>query len=545
MQYFDLGSYSREVTTTSQEAQTWFDRGLGWMYGYNHEEAVECFRRAIAVDPGCGMAYWGLAYAIGPNYNKPWDLFEPAERVEALHEAHAALASARALAGLAPVEADLIAALASRYPTDPTIEQFGPWNDAFTDAMRPVHEAHPDDLDVTAVFAEAGMNRTPWLLWDLERRVASDGASTDEVRAVLERTFASIPGAWDHPGLLHLYIHLMEMSPWPELALSHGDRLCELVPDSGHLQHMATHIDVLCGDYQSVIDRNRRAAVVDRKFEDYAGSANFYTLYRIHNVHFEAYGAMFLGRRSRALDAADALRELLPVDTVAFLPDFFEAFWGIRSHVLVRFGMWEEILDEPLPDDAELFSFTTALQYYARTVALANLGRHDEARGASERFQEARANVQETRYMFNNPAEQVLVVADHMARGELAYKSGDVEDGLDELRAAVRASDELLYDEPWGWMQPPRHALAALLLDQGRHAEAEAIYRADLGLDDTLPRAVQHPRNVWSLHGLDECLAARGETVERPHVRALLVQALARSEVTIRASCYCRTRVGV
>ena len=545
MEYFDLGPYARDVTTTSQEAQTWFDRGLGWTYGYNHEEAVECFRRAIAVDPGCGMAYWGLAYAIGPNYNKPWDLFEPDERAAALGEAHAALALAQALTDLAPVEVDLIDALASRYPTDPTIEDFGPWNDAFTDAMRPVHEAHPHDLDVVAVFAEAGMNRTPWLLWDLERRVASDGASTDEVRAALERTFATVPGAWDHPGLLHLYIHLMEMSPWPELALSHGDRLCELVPDSGHLQHMATHIDVLCGDYQTVIDRNRRAAVVDRKFEEYAGSANFYTLYRIHNVHFEAYGAMFLGRRSRALAAADALRELLPIETVAFLPDFFEAFRGIRLHVLVRFGSWEEILDEPLPDDAELFSFTTALQYYARTVASANLGRLAEARVAYERFAAARANVQETRYMFNNPAEYVLAVAEHMARGELAYKSGDVDGGLDELRAAVRASDGLLYDEPWGWMQPPRHALAALLLDQGRHAEAEAIYRADLGLDDTLPRAVQHPRNVWSLHGLDECLAARGEMVERPHVQALLAQALARSEVTIRASCFCRATEGV
>ena len=391
-----------------------------------------------------------------------------------------------------------------------------------------------------AIFAEAGMNRTPWLLWDLEHGRPADGASTEEARAALEVAFADVPGAWDHPGLLHLYIHLMEMSPWPELALSHGDRLCEVVPDSGHLQHMATHIDVLCGDYQNVITRNQRAAVVDRKFEDYAGSANFYTLYRIHNVHFEAYGAMFIGRKSQALAAAEALRELLPVETVAFLPDFFEAFWGIRLHVLIRFGMWQEILDEPMPEDAELFCFTTALQHYARAVAFANLGRIEDAEAERDCFYLARAAVPETRYMFNNPAESVLVIAQHMAEGELAYKSGRIDEGLDELRAAVAASDELLYDEPWGWMQPPRHALAALLLDQGRHADAEPIYRADLGLDDTLARPVQHPRNVWSLHGLDECLAARDETVERPHVRALLDQALARSEVPIRASCYCR-----
>ena len=541
MEYFDLGAYTRPVTTTSAEAQTWFDRGLAWTYGYNHEEAVQCFRKAIAADPTCGMAHWGLAYAIGPNYNKPWDLFEPEEKEAALVEANAALDSAQGLSGLAPVETAMIRALAARYPTDPEIEDFGPWNDAFTDVMRHVYEAYPDDLEAVAIFAEAGMNRTPWLLWDLVERTPAEGASTEEARAALERAFDEAPGAWRHPGLLHLYIHLMEMSPWPELALSHGDRLCEVVPDSGHLQHMATHIDVLCGDYQNVITRNARAAVVDRKFEDYAGSANFYTLYRIHNVHFEAYGAMFIGRKSQALAAADALRELLPIETVAFLPDFFEAFWGIRLHVLIRFGMWQEILDEPMPDDAELFSFTTALQHYARTVALANLGRIAEAEAERELFHPARAAVQENRYMFNNPAESVLLIAEHMAEGELAYKSGRIDDGLEQLRLAVAASDELLYDEPWGWMQPPRHALAALLLDQGRHTEAEAIYRADLGLDDTLPRAVQHPRNVWSLHGLDECLGARGETVERPHVQSLLAQALARSEVPIRASCYCRS----
>lgn len=540
MAYFDLGSYARSVTTTSDEAQTWFDRGLRWTYGFNHEEAAACFRKAIAADPGCAMAYWGLAYAIGPNYNKPWDLFEPDEKIASLHEGHVALDTARTLSGLAPVETALIEALAARYPTDPEIEDFGPWNDSFTAAMRPVYEAHPNDFEAVAIFVEAGMNRTPWLLWDLDKGAPADGASTSEVRAALESALERIPGAWDHPGLLHLYIHLMEMSPWPELALSHGDRLCELVPDSGHLQHMATHIDVLCGDYQNVIARNQQAAAVDRKYEDYAGSKNFYTLYRIHNVHFVAYGAMFIGRKSQALDAANALRELLSIETVAFLPDLFEAFWGVRFHVLVRFGMWQEIVDEPFPEDAELFSFSTALQHYARTVALSNLGHIGEAQAERDLFRTACAAVPETRYMFNNPAKNVLDIAHHMAEGELAYKSENVEEGLWQLRAAVDVSDGLLYDEPWGWMQPPRHALAALLLEQGRHAEAEAIYRADLGLDGTLARAVQHPRNVWSMHGLDECLAARGETVERPHVQSLLAQAVARSDVPIRSSCFCR-----
>ena len=541
MEYFDLGNYTRAVTTTSDEAQTWFDRGLRWTYGYNHEEAVECFRKAIAADPACGMAYWGLAYAIGPNYNKPWDLFEPEEKAAALTEANTALDTAQALPGLSPVEAAMIRALAARVSDRPR-------DRGLRSVERRLHRRHaPGVRGTSGRSRRGGRVRRGRHEPDSLAAVGPPGSDAGGRRIdrggtrALERAFADTPGAWDHPGLLHLYIHLMEMSPWPELALSHGDRLCEIVPDSGHLQHMATHIDVLCGDYHNVITRNQRAAVVDRKFEDYAGSANFYTLYRVHNVHFEAYGAMFIGRKSQALAAADALQQLLPVETVAFLPDFFEAFWGIRLHVLIRFGMWQEILDEPLPDDAELFSFTTALQRYACTVALANLGQIADAEAEIDLFRPARAAVQETRYMFNNPAESVLVIAGHMAQGELAYKSGRIDEGLDHLRDAVVATDELVYDEPWGWMQPPRHALAALLLDQGRHGEAEAIYRADLGLDDTLPCAVQHPRNVWSLHGLDECLGARGETVERPHVQALLAQALARSEVPVRSSCYCRS----
>jgi tetratricopeptide (TPR) repeat protein len=543
MGYFDLGSYSRKVTTGSAEAQLWFDRGLVWLYGFNHEEAIPCFDKALAADPDCIMAHWGIAHAIGPNYNKLWEFFQPDEKVAALERAHRSLELAAASAGRAtPVEQAMLAALAARFPTDPTIEDYGPWNDAFAEEMRKVYAAFPDDLDVTAIFAEALMNRTPWQLWDLPARCPADGASTVEVQTALERAFAGDPNAWDHPGLLHMYIHLMEMSPTPEKALRHGDRLVDLVPDSGHLVHMATHIDVLCGDYQNVVWRNRRAAVVDRKFFEHAGGENFYTIYRIHNLHFVIYGAMFLARPAPALEAAEALREALPEQVVRFMPEFFEAFIGMKLHVLVRFGRWRDILEEAFFEDAELYSFTTALLRYARTVALANLGRIAEAEAERDLFAAARDAVQDDRMMFNNPCSEVLKVAEQMLLGELAYKSGRVEEGLAHLREAVRLDDGMLYDEPWGWMQPTRHALGALLMDSGRYAEAEAIYRADLGLDDTLPRPCQHPRNVWSLHGLDECLARRDERVERPHVRRLLDQALARAEVPIRASCYCRTR---
>ena len=386
------------------------------------------------------------------------------------------------------------------------------------------------------------MNRTPWLLWDLKTGGPAEGASTLEAQAALEKAFSELPGAWDHPGLLHMYIHLMEMSPTPEKALRHGDRLTDLVPDSGHLVHMATHIDVLCGDYQNVVARNHKAAEIDKKFEEIAGAQNFYTVYRIHNVHFEAYGAMFLGQPEVALAASERLMEMLPEDVVRFMPELFESFYGKKIHVMVRFGQWQDILDEPFPEDRELYRYTTAAMHQARAIACANLGRSDQAIQERELATAALAEIPEDWMVFNNTAEDVLKVGEAMMDGEIAFKSGQIDEGLEHLRRSVELDDNLLYDEPWGWMQPARHALGALLMEAGRFDEAEAVYRADLGLDDTLSRPCQHPRNVWSLHGLHECLVRRDEHTEAKHLKLLLDQAVARATVPIRASCYCRSK---
>ncbi|SMO95750.1 Tetratricopeptide repeat-containing protein [Thalassovita litoralis] len=289
-----------------------------------------------------------------------------------------------------------------------------------------------------------------------------------------------------------------------------------------------------------MVARNREAARVDRAYFDYAGGQNFYTVYRIHNLHFQIYGAMFLGRPSDAFEGAQALVETLPEPVVRYLPELFEAFVPMRLHILIRFGRWSCILKEQFPQDAALYSFSTALLHYARTVALANLKRHTEAKESARLFAQACDNVQPERMMFNNPCTEILKVAEAMMLGELHYKSGHVEQGLENLRRAVTLDDGLLYDEPWGWMQPTRHALGALLMDAGRYEEAENVYRADLGLDGSLPRPCRHPGNVWSLHGLSECLSRRGEMVENLHVRQQLDKALARAEVSITASCACR-----
>ena len=264
--YYDLGAYGRPVNTGSAEAQAWFDRCLNWCYGFNHEEAIRCFERAAAADPACAMAHWGVSYAAGCNYNKPWEAFLAEERREALSQAYAAVARAEAAVEAAgadawPVEAALVRALRQRYPAPTADAEAAPWltwNDAYAAAMREVRAAFPDDHDVAALFAEALINRTPWQLWDLPSGEPAAGADTLEAQAVLERAIAEreAAGAAPHPGLLHVSLHTMEMSPRPEAALRAADALRDLVPDAGHLRHMASHIDVLCGHYHAALVAN-------------------------------------------------------------------------------------------------------------------------------------------------------------------------------------------------------------------------------------------------------------------------------------------------
>ena len=549
--YYDLGTFTWPVTTRDPQAQLWFDRGMAWCYGFNHDEAIVCFERALEHDPGCAMARWGIAYAIGPNYNKPWEDFDDDDLSQSLDLALTSIAAAEAAAaGVTDVERALIGALAQRFPSsadEPSgTDALAACNDAYADAMRAVHRAHPDDLDVCALFAEAVMNRTPWALWDLVTGEPADGAGTLEAVEVLETVFADLDadGAGRHPGLLHMYIHLMEMSPHPERALKAGDTLVDLIPDAGHLVHMPTHIDVLCGHYQNVVARNHAAVVADRRYLEREGPANFYTLYRCHNYHFKAYGAMFLGQYGPAMEAAEELVETLPAgllgpDDVP-LADWVEGFVPVAQHVLIRFGKWQEILDQPLPDDGELYCVTTAMMHYARAVAYASTGRVAEAEQEREAFGAARDRVPTSRMMFNNTCLDILAVAEAMMTGEVEYRKGNFGAAFEHLDRAVELDDNLPYDEPWGWMQPTRHALGALLMEQGRLEEAEAAYRADLGLDGQLRRACWHPDNVWSLHGLHECLTRRGETAEANHIKQRLDLAVARADVPIESSCYCR-----
>ena len=545
MAYYDLGPYSRTVTTKSEEAQLWFDRGLNWLFGYNHGEAIACFKKAAEADPDCAMAYWGVAYSTGPNYNLPWHLYDPKGRAMALAAAYEAAQEAKARTDkITTVEKALIEALDARYPQRDPIDDLMPWNMDYTNCMRKVLADNPSDLDVQTVFVESIMNETPWKMWDLKTGDVAEDAGTVEAREILETSFRDVTESWDHPGLLHLYVHLMEMSPFPELALRAGDRLRELVPESGHLIHMPTHIDVLCGNYRDVVVYNQKATVADRKFLEREGAMNVYAMYRTHNYHFTIYGAMFLGQYTPAIEAAQELIDRTPEELLMVpsppMADFLEGYLSMKQHVLVRFGKWQEIVDQEMPDNQELYCATSAMMRYAKSVAHSAMGNVEEAEKEKALFLEAKAKVPESRRVHNNRVYDLLDIGEQMLNGELEYRRNNYDIAFEHLRKAVELDDALPYDEPWGWMQPTRHALGALLMEQGHFTEAEAVYREDLGLDQTLSRACQHPGNLWSLHGLHECLTQRGETVEVLHIKQQLDQAIARAEVTVHASCYCR-----
>lgn len=515
-----------------------------WAYAFNHEEAIRCFERALEHDPDLAIVRWGIAYSVGPNYNKAWEAFDPVDLATSLARARKELSLAENGRASA-VERELITALQARFPTDDPndTDALTEGHSRYADAMAELAAAYPDDIDVQALAADALVNVTAWALWDTRTGEPAPGSRVVEAKRILDDALRTEAGR-RHPGVLHLYLHTMEMSANPQDALPAADLLRGLVPDAGHLQHMPSHIDVLCGDYRSSIVANLAAAQADQRFVEREGPLNFYSLYRAHNLHFVVYSAMFEGNSATAPKAADELAgqltsELLRIESPP-MADWLEAFVPLRIHVLVRFGRWDDLIAEPLPEDPELYCTTTATIHYGRGVAHAAKGQLAQAHAERSAFAAAYDRIPESRYLFNNTARDILAVAREMLDGEILYREGRFEEAFAHLRRAIELDDTLPYDEPWGWMQPTRHAYGALLLEQGRVEEAAAVYAADLGLDPTLSRPCQHPGNVWSLHGYHECLQRLGRTAEANIIGQQLALAVARADVPIKASCACR-----
>ncbi|KFZ24710.1 hypothetical protein V502_00806 [Pseudogymnoascus sp. VKM F-4520 (FW-2644)] len=545
-EYYNLGSFGRTVTTATPDAQTWFNRGLIWVYSFNHVEGSYCFEQAIAHDPACAMAYWGLAFAVGPNYNKPWEKFDQGDLHTSVQRGYDASQEAKKHAvNATPLEQALIEAIQFRFPTNRPVEDYKALNKGYAAAMRPVYDAFGNDLDVATLYADALMNTTPWALWDLFTGKPKPNAPTMDVKAVLERALAQEQdGANCNPGLLHLYIHFIEMSPTPEQGINAADHLRDLVPDAGHIQHMPTHLDILIGDWRRSIASNYKATLADDKYFRKSGAKNFYTFYRLHNYHSLIYAAMFAGKSKTAFDAVARMEATVPEEVLRIqsppMADWLEQFMPIRIHVMIRFGMWEELKSKQLPSDQTQYAATTATTHYARGIAFAATGDIASAREEQELFHQSWARVPKTRRAYNGKMVDLLKVAAAMLEAELEYRCINYDKAFAAFRRAIDLEDQLPYSEPWSWMQPIRHAYAALLMEQGHLEEAARTYRADLGMDNSVIRPRRHPNNVWSLHGYHECLVRLGRMDEAGAIEQPVRLALAVADVSIKASCFCR-----
>lgn len=543
--YYNLGSFGRKITTKSEAAQRWFNRGFIWAYAFNHEEAGNCFQQVVAHDPTCAMGYWGIAFAAGPNYNKAWAAFDPQDLKLSVPKCHHAVKLAdNHLAGVTPIENALVKALRYRFPYTEVPDDFTPANKAYADAMREVYREHgKDDLDVITLFADALMNYTPRKFFEVGSGQPIRTSNVVEVQSVLERGL-KCPDAKYHPGIQHMYIHLMEMSAWPQKALVAADHLQDLVPDGGHIWHMPSHIYVLVGQYRHSVDANMLASRADDKFYARQGGRNFYSFYRLHDYHSLIYAAMLVGQSKLALESTDRMEATITEDMLRIesppMANWMEFFKAVRVHVLIRFGLWEEIKDLTIPEDKHLYCVTTTMVHYGKGIACAATGNIEEALRQRDHYHEAAKLVPYSRLDFPNRIWDVLRIATPMLYGEIEYRKGNYDTAFKYLREAVKYDDSLMYTEPWGWMVPTRHAYAALLLEQGHVEDAAQAYREDLGLDQSLTRAHQHPNNVWALHGYHECLLRLGRKSEADIINQQLTVVLAVADVPIASSCFCR-----
>ena len=558
-------SFANEITCRDDETRKMYILAHGHMLNYNHEEAIACFQKCTELDPDCAMAWWGIAYCLSSNYN--WS--------PGLGSGHDPIQQAMSLKDkCTELEQDLINALAERHSeeardaADPSVLNMGnspELNIAFADAMAPLYEKYKGNLDVTAIYVEALMNLKAWQLWDKNTKTGEITPADDNTLLlvkVLEDAFESSDEAKVHPAICHLYCHALELSPFPERALPAADVLRTRMPGLGHLVHMPSHIDAWVGQWKEAIDCNIAAVEADDRYVEITGNeSQFYKFYRMHNHHFVVWCAMFDGQYETALKYARKAVETLPAGDansgVQFMlagvipmgAIFLESYVTMPWHVMIRFGKWNEILNEPLHTDRDVFPAAIATQHYARGVAYASMGMVPEAEAEQVLFKEALQNpalagrVLHNNLMYQDPSEGpcILLVNDAILDGEIEYRRqylakekgqhADFTVAFDHLRRGVDLSLNLAYNEPWGQMQPVRHILGALLLEQGEVEEAEAVYHADIDL---------WKDNMWGLLGLKLCLEARGDTSgELEKVTSQFEERSSRADIIPAKTCFC------
>jgi tetratricopeptide (TPR) repeat protein len=482
-----LGDLHHPVSTSNPQAQQFFDQGLRLIYAFNHDEAARSFQRAADLDPKLAIAYWGVAEAVGPNYNDP----ASDERFVAAHQAIQKAVDLSANGS--PAEQAYIQAMALRFPADPKADRKQA-AEAYHDDMREVVKNFPDDLDVATLFAESGMDLHPWGLWHHD---GSPEAGTDEIIATLESVIKRDP---EHMGAVHYYIHAVEASPSPERALAGANKLAAMAPAAGHLVHMPAHVYIRTGDYASAVKTNQEAAAVDRAYIKASGAQGLYPMmYYSHNLHFIAMCSAMNGDYAEARKNAEMLAAHVGPHVKDMPP--LEGFMTIPMAVDVRFHKWDEILKIPQPN-ADMKT-TTVFWHFARGMALAAKGKISEAEAEHKAVAEAQANTPEDVVFampVNNKAKDVLAVARDVLGAKIALAKKDNAGAVALLQHAVAVQDSLKYSEPEDWFFPVRESLGAALLMSGDAAGAEKVFREDLD---------RHPRNPRSLFGLEQALKAQ------------------------------------
>jgi len=514
-----MGDFDHPISTTDPIVQRYFNQAMVLAFGFNHAESIRSFKAAQILDPNCAMCFWGEALATGPNINvtsKGKAIMSPEERVSAF----AALQKAIQFKGNASEqEQDYIDALAARYDGNPETDR-GPLDLAYAEKMRALTQKYPEDDDAAAIFAEALMNTMPWDYW------SDDGSAKEDTVAVIDSLEKIIQRSPKHPLALHLYIHAVEASSSPGRAEFAADALADLVPGSGHLVHMPSHIYWRIGRYHDASEANVRAAKVDEDYIAQCNAQGFYpALYYPHNIHFLWASSSMEGRSKVSIEAARKVAANIRLEQIEQFPTV-EFFHTIPLLALTQFGKWDEVLAEPQPT-SEL-EFSNGIWRYARGVAFARQG--DVASAVQQR--EALVPLKETEKILfldgnDYPASTVLKIADYLLMGEIAMAKNDHASAIDYFEKAVAAQDSLPYTEPPFWYYPTRQSLGEVLLKDGKNASAETVYREDLR---------RYPRNGWSMFGLIQSLQAQGKNAEAAKVQTKFDGIWARSDVKLTGS---------
>jgi tetratricopeptide (TPR) repeat protein len=504
-----MGRHHHPITTKWELAQRYFDHGLTLCFNFNHAEAIRSFEAAAQIDPDCAMAYWGVAFACGPNINAPMDTNSVPKAWQALQKA--VILKPR----VTERERDYIDALAKRYANE-LLSDRSHLDKAFADAMRQLAQKHEADIDAQVLYAEALMDTSPWNYWREDKRPKPEAKQAlDVIESVLKRVKA-------HSGADHLYIHLVEAGPNPEKGVPSADRIGRLTPKAGHLVHMASHIYVRVGRYHDAVVANERAADADEGYMKIAKPVGMYPGgYYPHNVHFLWYANDLEGRSKHAIAAAHKVGRY----TTGLLCGAIE---GPRQRYLpllayARFGRWEDILKQSAP--ADQYGFDRAMSHYARGVALAATGNANDAEKELRRFKDLQGS--EPVKSIDNPyfpGTQILAVGEQVLSGRIAGARGQTNDMVAHMRKAVAEADKLSYMEPPYWYYSARLSLGAALLKAGGAAEAEKVFREDLK---------EFPECGWPLFGLWESLRAQGKEGEAHEVSRRFKKAWRRADVDL------------